>query len=60
MQTASAVIIEDLPNDKEFRYSPTLRDHGIVSVVNVPIMFDGRVWGVFEVDADQARSFDEV
>ena len=59
LQTASPVIIEDLPNDEEFRYSPVLRDHGIVSVVNVPIMFDGRVWGVFEVDADQPRSFDE-
>ena len=59
LQTASPVVIEDLPNDPDFRYSPTLRDHGIISVVNVPIMFDGRVWGVFEVDADQPRTFDE-
>jgi len=59
LQTASPVIIEDLPHDPDFRYAPSLRDHGIISVVNVPIMFDGRVWGVFEVDADEPRTFDE-
>jgi two-component sensor histidine kinase len=59
LQTAAPVIIEDLPNDPEFRLSPLLRDHGIVSVLNVPVMIDGRTWGVLEVDAEQPRAFDE-
>jgi two-component sensor histidine kinase/putative methionine-R-sulfoxide reductase with GAF domain len=59
MQTAAAVVIEDLPNDTEFRTSPILRDHGIVSALNVPIRIDGRTWGVLEVDADEPRAFDE-
>jgi two-component sensor histidine kinase len=59
MQTAAPVIIEDLPNDTEFRMSPVLREHGIVSVVNVPVRIDGRTWGVLEVDTDEPRTFDE-
>jgi two-component sensor histidine kinase len=59
MQTAAPVVIEDLPNDAEFRMSPILREHGIVSVLNVPIRIDGRIWGVLEVDAEDQRSFDE-
>jgi two-component sensor histidine kinase/putative methionine-R-sulfoxide reductase with GAF domain len=59
LQTASPVIIEDLPNDDEFRLSDVLRDHGIVSVLNVPVMVDSRTWGVLEVDAETPRTFDE-
>ncbi|GEO12736.1 sensor histidine kinase [Microvirga aerophila] len=59
MQTAAPVVIEDLPNDTEFRMSPILREHGIVSALNVPIRIDGRTWGVLEVDADEPRAFDE-
>ncbi|QRM34458.1 sensor histidine kinase [Microvirga sp. VF16] len=59
MQTSAPVIIEDLPNDPEFRTPPTLREHGIVSVLNVPIRIDGRTWGVLEMDAEEPRSFDE-
>ncbi|PVE20706.1 hypothetical protein DC522_30700 [Microvirga sp. KLBC 81] len=59
MQTSAPVIIEDLPNDPEFRTPPTLREHGIVSVLNVPIRIDGRTWGVLEVDAEEPRTFDE-
>jgi len=59
LQTAAPVIIEDLPNDREFRVSPLLRDHGIVSLLNVAIIADGQNWGVLEVDCDERRSFDE-
>jgi two-component sensor histidine kinase len=59
MQTAAPVIIEDLPNDTEFRMSPVLREHGIVSVLNVPVRIDGRTWGVLEVDAEEPRTFYE-
>ena len=60
IQTAAPVAIEDLPNNSEYRYSDLLRDHGVISVLNVPIMIDGRTWGVLEVDADQPRHFGEL
>jgi two-component sensor histidine kinase len=59
LQTGRPVVIGDLPNDSEFRYMGVLQEHGIVSAMNVPVMFDGRVWGVFEVDSEEPRSFDE-
>ena len=34
-----------------------LREHGIVSLLNVPIAVDGIVWGVLEVDSDTPRHF---
>jgi GAF domain-containing protein len=59
IQTAAPIIIEDLPNDPDYRYSAVLQEHGIISVMNVPVMIDGKTWGVLEVDADQPRTFDE-
>src|SRR4051794_31459495 len=47
------------PSVTEFRLSRILRDHSIVSVLNVPVMIDARTWGVLEVDADKPRAFDE-
>jgi len=57
LQTRQPVIIDDLPNDSEFRYSPVLREHGIISVLNVPVAADGVVWGVLEVDSETPRHF---
>jgi GAF domain-containing protein len=37
IQTAAPVVIEDLPNDPEYRFSQLLRDHRIISLVNVPV-----------------------
>ncbi|WP_046869263.1 sensor histidine kinase [Microvirga massiliensis] len=59
IQTATPVMVEDLPNDGEFRMSPVLREHGIVSALNVPVMIDGETWGVLEVDAEEPRAFDD-
>ena len=56
-QTNQAVTVEDAPNDPEFRYSPLLRDHGIVSLLNAPIGVDSLVWGVLEVDSTTPRYF---
>jgi two-component sensor histidine kinase len=36
-----------------------LREHGIVSLLNVPIMINGLTWGVLEVDSMKPSSFDE-
>src|SRR5215217_3329146 len=59
IQTAAPVIIEDLPNDPDYRYSAVLQAHGIISVLNVPVMIDGKTWGVLEVDAAEPRTFDD-
>ncbi len=57
LQTRQPVTQDDAPSDPEFRYAPVLREHGIVSLLNVPIVVDGAVWGVLEVDGDRARRF---
>jgi two-component sensor histidine kinase len=53
------VVVEDIRNDSEFRYADVLRDHGIVSVLNVPIFVTGKHWGVLEVDTEEKTSFEE-
>lgn len=58
VETNAPVTIVDLPHDPQYDYSDLLRDHGIVSVVNVPILVDGIIWGVLEVDSTGARDFD--
>jgi two-component sensor histidine kinase len=59
MQTGAPVAVEDIANDPEFRYADVLREHGIVSVLNVPIFVDGRHWGVLEVDTVEKTVFEE-
>ena len=58
LQTAMPVAIEDLPGSSEFRHSDLLREHGIVSLLNVPVRVDSRIWGIFEVDSEVPRRFD--
>lgn len=58
LQTAAPVVIDDLPHDRDFEYSELLRSHGVVSVINVPVMIDGRTWGVLEIDTQRRQSFD--
>lgn len=59
MQTAMPVIVEDIASNPEYRCPDVLREHGIVSLVNVPVMVDGKSWGVLEIDSDQPRTFDQ-
>jgi two-component sensor histidine kinase len=59
LQTGSPVACEDIRNDPEFRYADVLRDHGIISVLNVPIFVDGKHWGVLEVDTIEKTVFEE-
>jgi two-component sensor histidine kinase len=58
VETNAPVTIDDLPHDPGYDYSDLLREHGIVSVVNVPIPADDKVWGVLEVDSTGHRDFD--
>lgn len=59
LQSRAPVVVERVPGDPEFRYPKILRDHGIVSVLNVPVEVDGQVWGVLEVDSDATRRFED-
>jgi two-component sensor histidine kinase len=58
-QTAVPLTIEDIRESDEFRLPEVLRDHGIVSLVNVPIMVNGLTWGVLEADSTRPWRFDE-
>jgi two-component sensor histidine kinase/putative methionine-R-sulfoxide reductase with GAF domain len=58
-QTGVPVAIHDVHETQEFRWPELLREHGIISLLNVPIMIDGRTWGVLEVDSTTATVFDE-
>lgn len=56
-QTGEPVVIEDTSNAPEFTISPVLKEHGIVSLANVPILINGAAWGVLEVDSAARRDF---
>jgi two-component sensor histidine kinase len=59
VQTGMPVLVEDIASNSEYHYASVLRDHGIVSLVNVPVMVDGRSWGVLEIDSNKPRTFDQ-
>jgi len=59
LQSRQPVRIDDLPNNPEFRYPPSLREQGIVSVLNVPVTVDAVLWGVLEVDSETPRDFSQ-
>lgn len=56
-QTAEPVVIPDTADATGFLLSPMLQDHGVVSLANVPILFDGAAWGVLEADSSLPRDF---
>jgi two-component system, sensor histidine kinase PdtaS len=58
-QTGDPVIIPELSKSKEFRTSGVLAEHGIISVLNVPIQVDDAAWGILEVDSTVLRDFSE-
>jgi two-component sensor histidine kinase len=53
------VTIENFSGAPEFRIPDVLREHSIVSMVNVPVMINGTTWGVLEVDSTRPQRFDE-
>jgi len=59
VQTAAPVVVENLARQSEFRTLPILEEHSIVSLINVPIMVGGRLWGLLEVDSTKPRVFDD-
>jgi len=59
LQAGVPVNIENLAGAPDFRIPDVLREHGIVSLVNVPVMINGATWGVLEVDSARPHRFDE-
>ena len=62
LQARQAMRIDDLRDNPWFRYPSPLREHGIISTLNVPVAVDGVVWGVLAADSEVQRDFtnDEV
>lgn len=58
-QTAEPICIDDTADSPGFVISEVLKQHGIVSLANVPVMIDGAAWGVLEVDSSIRREFSE-
>jgi len=58
-QTAEPVSIKNLSDEDEYVRSDFLKEHGIVSLSNVPVLISGAAWGVLEVDSTTPRDFTE-
>ena len=58
-QTAEPLCVRRLDQQEEFEHSYVLKEHGIVSLANVPVLTDGSAWGVLEVDSTSERDFSE-
>jgi two-component sensor histidine kinase len=56
-RTGEPVVVEDMNKAEGFRFSQTLKDHAIVSLINVPVFVDGAAWGVLEADSSLIRGF---
>lgn len=52
--TREPIRITNIRQTEEFDYSDLLREHGVISLVNVPIAWNGHTYGVLEIDS---RSF---
>jgi two-component sensor histidine kinase len=58
-QTAQPVVIKNFDAQNDFTHSGLLKEHGIVSLVNVPVLIEGAAWGVLEVDSTRSREFSQ-
>jgi two-component system, sensor histidine kinase PdtaS len=58
-QTAESVAIRNFTEQKEYILSDLLKEHGIISLINVPVLIGGVAWGVLEVDSTNPRDFTE-
>jgi two-component sensor histidine kinase len=58
-RTAEPVTIKDFGKDSDFVLSDFLKEHGIVSLANIPVLINGAAWGVLEVDSTTPRDFSQ-
>ncbi|WP_246149078.1 sensor histidine kinase [Skermanella pratensis] len=57
--TREPIRIHDIRLTGEFDYSDLLRDHGVTSLVNVPIAWEGCTYGVLEIDSRSYTDFQD-
>src|SRR3954468_18979680 len=60
LQTGQPVVIDDIRDHPEFRIHPVVAEHGIASLLNVPVRFDGIIRGVLEADSEEPGHFDDL
>lgn len=58
-RTGEPIRIRDIRNQDVYEWAPLLREHGIVSLINVPIMNDDFIYGVLEVDATRPHDWSD-
>jgi GAF domain-containing protein len=56
-QTGRSVQINDITKEPSVRYSDLLREHGIVTLMNVPIHTEDLRYGVLEVDGTKPKAW---
>lgn len=56
-QIGEAVSIRNFDEQDEYDISPLLKEHGIISLANAPVLIGGTAWGVVEVDSTTPRDF---
>lgn len=60
IEKTEPVITNDVAKETRFAFPRFLIEHGVVALVNVPILLPGRKpFGVLQVDARKPRNFDE-
>lgn len=60
IESGEPLITRDIVHEERFDFPGFMRDHGVVALVNVPIMLPGkRPFGVLQVDAREPRAFDQ-
>lgn len=60
IEKTEPVVTNDIRLEERFEFPRFLIDHGVVALVNAPILLPGRVpFGVLQVDARKPREFDQ-
>jgi PAS domain S-box-containing protein len=60
IRTAEPLITPDIATEDRFEFPEFMRQHGVVALVNVPILLPGREpYGVLQVDSREPRAFGE-
>jgi two-component sensor histidine kinase len=56
-QIGEPVSVDNFDTQSEYDVSPMLKEHGIKSLVNAPVLLGATSWGVVEVDSTKPREF---
>jgi PAS domain S-box-containing protein len=58
LERTEPVITNDIALEQRFEFPEFMRTHGVIAIVNVPILLPGRIpYGILQVDARERRDF---